>query len=477
MAEGIDQGLLERYQRDLLQTGHVFLANYGAPLPLHPESSSLKISIKVGDEYQLAKAEMDAGQGVPRPGAAPVQQAAAPAAVARPTIEEDEPMEATVPVTERKETEGKTVSDLIDRLPKQESTTAMVLHDATKGGALTIQTPLGERKYEKPQWHAPWKMYRVISGHLGWVHALAVEPGNEWFASGSADRTIKIWDLASGTLKLTLTGHINSVMALAVSQRSPYMFSAGLDKTVKCWDLETNKIIRNYHGHLSGVYSMNLHPTLDVLITGGRDSVARVWDIRTKAQVRILGGHEATVGDIGTQSVDPQIITGSHDSTIRLWDLAEGKVMSVLTHHKKGVRGIAVHPKEFTFASGAADNIKIFKCPEGTFLRNLSGHNTIVNSICVNRDNVLVSGGDNGSLHFWDWKTGYNFQQTQTIAQPGSLDSEHGIFKCTFDQTGSRLLTGEADKTIKMWKEDENATPETHPVTDWKPRKKRRGGY
>ena len=52
----------------------------------------------------------------------------------------------------------------------------------------------------RPEWHPPWKLMRVISGHLGWVRALAVEPGNQWFASGAGDRTIKIWDLASGTL-------------------------------------------------------------------------------------------------------------------------------------------------------------------------------------------------------------------------------------------------------------------------------------
>ncbi len=44
-----------------------------------------------------------------------------------------------------------------------------------------------------------------------WVRCVAVDPGNEWFATGSADRTIKIWDLASGQLKLTLTGHIEQV--------------------------------------------------------------------------------------------------------------------------------------------------------------------------------------------------------------------------------------------------------------------------
>lgn len=94
----------------------------------------------------------------------------------------------------------------------------------------------------KPKWHAPWKLYRVISGHLGWVRCAAVEPGNEWFATGAADRVIKIWDLASGKLKLSLTGHVSTVRGLAVSPKHPYLFSCGEDRQVKCWDLEYNKV-------------------------------------------------------------------------------------------------------------------------------------------------------------------------------------------------------------------------------------------
>ena len=65
-------------------------------------------------------------------------------------------------------------------------------------------------------------------------------------------------------------------------------------------------------------------------------------------------------------------------------------------------------------------------------------------------------------MYFWDWKTGYNFQKIQTTVQPGSLDSEAGIFHCCFDQSGCRLLTAEADKTIKIYKEDETAVSDTH---------------
>ncbi|CAI7997259.1 Pleiotropic regulator 1 [Geodia barretti] len=207
-----------------------------------------------------------------------------------------------------------------------------------------------------------------------------MEPGNEWFATGSSDRTIKLWELASGRLKLTLTGHISAVRALTVSHRQPYLFSAGEDKQVKCWDLEYNKVVRHYHGHLSGVYCMSLHPTIDILLTGGRDATARVWDMRTKACIHTLGGHTNTVADILTQAPNPQC--------------------SCLVH---------------------------------------------------------CTAGDNGSLHFWDWKTGYNFQKHQTTVQPGSLDSEAGIFKCLFDVSGCRLLTAEADKTIKIYKEDDTA--------------------
>ena len=114
-----------------------------------------------------------------------------------------------------------------------------VVAPSSSGGSSAVppgSTRLAPRRREarhdlpKPEWHASWKLMRVISGHLGWVRCVAVDPTNQWYATGSADRTIKVWDLASGTLKLTLTGHISTIRGLAVSDRSPYLFSAGEDK-------------------------------------------------------------------------------------------------------------------------------------------------------------------------------------------------------------------------------------------------------
>lgn len=321
---------------------------------------------------------------------------------------------------------------------------------------------------DRPKWHAPFVNYRVMMGHVGWVRSVAVEPENTWFATGSADRTIKVWDLASGKLKLTLAGHIAAVRGLAISDKRPYMFSAGEDKMVKCWDLEQNKVVRHYHGHLSGVYACALHPTLDLIMTAGRDAVVRVWDMRSRRQVFALQGHRDTVNAVVAQGVDPQVVSSSVDGTVRLWDLAAGKCMTTLTNHKKGVRALALHPTEFSFASASIDNIKTWAFPNGDFMRNLSGHTSLVNALAFNHDGVLVSGADNGDLRFWDAASAHCYQSTKVRVQPGSMENEAGVFALTFDHSGSRVITCEADKTVKMWRQDPEATPESHPLT-WTP--------
>lgn len=58
--------------------------------------------------------------------------------------------------------------------------------------------------------------------------------------------------------------------------------------------------------------------------------------------------------------------------------------------------------------------------------------------------------GDNGTLTLWDYDTGTPFQHMDDIPQPGSLEAEAGVFCSTFDVTGTRLITGGADKTIKV---------------------------
>lgn len=154
------------------------------------------------------------------------------------------------------------INDIAEQKPEQDLPAGVVAIRSTLPSFQAESTSLirikEPRKVPQPTWHPPWKLMRVISGHTGWVRSITVDVSNEWFATGAGDRIIKIWDLASGTLKLSLTGHVSTVRGVVSSDRHPYLFSAGEDKQIKCWDLETNKVIRHYHGHLSGNYYLIL---------------------------------------------------------------------------------------------------------------------------------------------------------------------------------------------------------------------------
>ncbi len=64
--------------------------------------------------------------------------------------------------------------------------------------------------------------------------------------------------------------------------------------------------------------------------------------------------------------------------------------------------------------------IYIFSLRFHRFLKNMTGHNAVINSISVNEDGVMVSCADNGSIAFWDYESGYCFQKSNTIVQPGN---------------------------------------------------------
>lgn len=74
---------------------------------------------------------------------------------------------------------------------------ALIQHKAQQAPSLLSQSLIRrkEARAVKPDYHPQWRLMRVISGHLGWVRSVAVEPGNQWFATGAGDRVIKVRSL------------------------------------------------------------------------------------------------------------------------------------------------------------------------------------------------------------------------------------------------------------------------------------------
>ncbi len=82
----------------------------------------------------------------------------------------------------------------------------------------------------------------TLTGHTGWVTAVAIAPDGTWLASGTGDGTVRIWDPVTGQQRTTLTGHTGTVTAVAIAPDGTWLASASRDETVRIWDPATASI-------------------------------------------------------------------------------------------------------------------------------------------------------------------------------------------------------------------------------------------
>ncbi len=80
-------------------------------------------------------------------------------------------------------------------------------------------------------------MICTFEGYTGYVHSVAFSSDGGLLASGSADRTIKLWEVATGREVRTLTGHTDTVLSVAFSPDGRLLASGSYDKTIKLWDI------------------------------------------------------------------------------------------------------------------------------------------------------------------------------------------------------------------------------------------------
>ncbi|KAJ5275561.1 hypothetical protein N7505_004106 [Penicillium chrysogenum] len=294
---------------------------------------------------------------------------------------------------------------------------------------------------------------RTLEGHLCSVRSVAFSPDGLTLASGSFDRTIKLWDTATGDCRQTLDDHSSTVNSVAFSGDGLTLASGSDDNTVKLWDTATGNCRHTLKDHSSSVRSIAFSPNGLTLASGSYDSTIKLWDTATGNCRQTLKDHSRSVNLVAFSPDGSNLASGSEDKTIKLWDTATGNCRQTLKDHSDWVRSVAFSPDGLFLVSSSEDKtIKLWHIRTGTH-RMPKGRSRSVGSVAFSPDEVTIAYGSNdNTIKRWDTVT-----DIQETLKGHSLP----VSSVAFSPNGLTLASGSHDKTIKLWDMATGAKPHT----------------
>ncbi|NEN90903.1 MAG: hypothetical protein F6K48_19095 [Okeania sp. SIO3H1] len=193
-----------------------------------------------------------------------------------------------------------------------------------------------------------------LIGHSDSVMSVSFSPNNQIIASGSKDKTVKLWN-RKGKLLKTLVGHKKWVNSVSFSPDGKMLASASDDGTVKLWT-QDGKLLRTIPAHDNWVLGVSFSPDGQAIATASYDNMVKLWSINGELLKTFLKGSSDSVTSVSFSPDGQVIASSSYDGKVKLWGLNDGNLLKTLSGHGDSVMSVNFSPDGKLLASGSRDN-------------------------------------------------------------------------------------------------------------------------
>jgi WD40 repeat protein len=280
----------------------------------------------------------------------------------------------------------------------------------------------------------PWRRILALPGHTNEITSLATMPDDRHVLSVSADRALKLWDIETGAVRLTLT-NASWIRGVAVTSDGKKAITASSGSKLTLWDLERGTEIFAVEKHLERI-------TVVAMAQNGRvvslsdNGMLRIWDLETREEVARFSNNSPCANALKVTRDGARAVVGLPDGTIKTWDLRSGSESQSLRGHGGAILSLTLTSDDRHCVSSSADNtLRIWDLHTAQETRKLTSRTGLVHAarLTPNQGRAICS-----------WEKTLVILDLDTGKAVATFSADHDLCACAVSHDGRSLAAGDA---------------------------------